>query len=228
MSLANILYSLSHATCLLQENHNDEAIEILALDVKPAIADILTAPVTSGCLREIQGRSFEEVCYVYPIETSPVKGELNVSPDNKFCFYPKAFEVHLLDHDVSASFLANQLTGIAMYNLALAYHREGIQRGSSKHMCQALSLYRVAISSLRQCSGSATEVTLMLAAANNMGHIYSLYFEFEGVRHCENLVTTLLDTFPGECDEELDGELLSYFVEKSFFSSFQLTCAPSA
>ena len=209
MSLDNVLSSLSHATSLLQENRNGAAVQILSRDVKAVLSEILMAPTTNYLW-------FDEVCHVHTIDTVPVEGEMKVSPDNLFCFFEKAEKV------------VNQLTGIAMYNLALAYHREGIQRGASKLLREALSIYRAALSSLRSSPGSAAELMLIIAISNNMGQIHSVHFEFEQARLCSQAMSSLLQAYPVESGEGIDEELLSLCIQNRFFSHHALSCAPTA
>lgn len=224
MSLDKVLSSLSQAASLLQANRNGAAVQILSRDVKAVLSEILMTPATNHG----QGESFDDVCHVYTIDTVPVDGEMKVSPDNSFCFYQKAFGLKVLDQRVTASSVVNQLTGIAMYNLALAYHREGIQRGASKLLHEALSIYRVALSSLRSCPGSAAELTLIIAISNNMGLIHSVHFAFEQARLCSQAMSSLLQAYPVESGEGIDKELLSVCFQNRFFSHHALSCAPTA
>ena len=212
----------------MQENNNGAAAQILVRDVKTVLADMLIEPVHSNHIRRLQQGSFGEICHVYTIETTPVDSDMNVSPDNLFCFYQKAFAAKILDENVTSSSVVVRLTAVAMYNLALAYHREGIQRGSSKLLYKALSMYSIAMSSLSEGPQNAVDQMLLLAIGNNMGHIHSIHFEAEEAHCWHQVLSGILDAIPVEFYAHFDRDLLSFIVKGRFFAAHELSCAPTA
>ena len=229
MSLTKILSTISTAACLLKENKNGEAIRILARDAKRLIMDVLDCPC-NNC--EISIKSCEltlaHFFQVYFVDTSCIVSEASISPDNAFCFYPKAIVASTIRESVPVGSVINHLAGITMYNMGLGYHREGIQQGNSKLLEKALTMYGAALSSFKLCSVGDIERSLLMAVTINMGHIHSLHFELAKSECCHRFLFDLMEDYCPQTNVSLDVELLSLYRRTLFFASYGLVCAPAA
>lgn len=224
MSWTPIVADISKAVSFLQEDKNKQALQLLAYDAKSFMVNIL-----EQIQGDLPGQRFEGVSEVGCVATPPIASDMNVSPCNEFRFYRNAFTIKLLNENLEPRFIVHQLTGIIMYNMALAYHREGIQQGNLKLLRKALSVYRVALSSLLQCSSRGVGRFLMLAVSNNMGHIHALFFEYEVIDRYQAFLIFLMDDYNDNLAfGEIERDLLSVYKEHLFYTSFSACCAGAA
>lgn len=228
MSLVKILSNVSVAASLLQDNRNVEATQVLARDVRSMHSGVLGKSLDSfRSSLDFQVQPLEAYCRVYSVDTPKIKSDMCISPDNVFKFYRKAFCVETFA-GVDPSLVANQLTGILMYNLALGYHREGIRRGSTKILERALGIYNVALVSFRQCSGQGVERFLFLAVANNIGHIHAIHFDMDKAQACQRLMAECMDGCQPRSGDAIEEDLFYHYLQSVFFGNHELSCAPVA
>lgn len=178
MSLSSITNNISQAACLLNENENGQAVKLLADTVKSPLAGFVDGTtIAFETHLEYEQRLFENACQVYCIDTPFINSEDNVSPDNVFRFYRKAFALKPLTEGADPKSISNQLIGITMYNLGLGYHRQGMQTGNSRLLRKALNMYSVALAAMRHYSTGGIERFIAIAITNNIGHLHALDFE---------------------------------------------------
>jgi hypothetical protein len=102
--------------------------------------------------------------------------------------------------------------------MGLAYHCQGIRNGTSRELKLALQLYKASLQVFedeRQCFSSlCNQADLLLALINNMGHIFSHFYDLKGMDRCQRHLQILLESTP---------ELFALFEEEeedfTFFAS---------
>ena len=226
MSLAAILTNISRTANFVQQSRKQN-VAVLARDVRRILADILKQSRNSCDLTHKQGVAVENVCRVYAISPPPIKAQSGGISDNAFCFYQNSFAIELLDKTVSAKFISNELTAIAIYNLALGYHLEAMRRGKSKLLQKALSMYETVVSSLNGCSGSVVR-SLLLAVNNNRGHAHVYNFQMEQAVECRRALMELIRGYCQLSGVIVEDELLSVVLKSLVYSSNRPCAAPAA
>mmetsp|Transcript_12793 Transcript_12793/g.16766 ORF Transcript_12793/g.16766 Transcript_12793/m.16766 type:complete len:210 (+) Transcript_12793:91-720(+) len=108
--------------------------------------------------------------------------------DSTFAMYKHAF----LLVSINCDYLTQSL--VHLYNMGLVYHALGLKSGNLCTLRQALGIYsRVnAILQSEDAHVLCELSSLLLAACNNMGHIYSILLNVQGVASClDQLQSTL-------------------------------------
>lgn len=155
---------------------------------------------------------------------------LNCCTDSIFCFIDHAFVLGRYDaHGIEAPSFNNQTSAVLLYNMALVYHRAGVTKNSARMFQRALHLYELVYALL---TGDAAESTddstcalVLLATINNLGHIQSLFFDFEGTRNCRENLRELLFCNRFALEDEITQCYLSNMI---IFLDFEPQAAPAA
>ena len=155
------------------------------------------------------------------------KESMSVCPNNAFTIFNKALHFEKFE---PATLLSDKtrVASVFLYNIGLAYHREGIQTGTSHFLHRALEFYKMAFETLDQSESFDTDFItfVMLAVTNNIGHIKSHFFEIDEMQECRSLLHSLLSTtVPGACMGE---DEYAFFHHSLVFQSSVVRFAPSA
>jgi hypothetical protein len=118
------------------------------------------------------------------------------------------------------------LTGVALYNMALANHCRAIQRGTSNLLTVALKIYEMAADIIKDSEiQSGTGDLLQLALFNNMAQIHSISFSTEEMFTCLGKTRAIL---AASTDESLLYDDYSFFFMNTMLQIEELTLAPAA
>jgi hypothetical protein len=118
------------------------------------------------------------------------------------------------------------LTAVILYNMALVNHGRGINLGRSKFIAKALKLYKLSLEVLLKSEDKERPVNLLLLAIfNNSAHIYSQFFNIEGMRQCLDCMRQVLSHAEGTTDSE---DYIIFFMNALFTRGEELTLAPAA
>ena len=118
------------------------------------------------------------------------------------------------------------LTGVALYNMALANHCRAIERGISNLLTVALKIYEMAAAIIEDSkSQSGTGYLLQLAVFNNMAQIHSIRFATEEMFECLDKTKTFLAAAANErlLDDDYDIFFMNNIIQKE-----ELILAPAA
>jgi hypothetical protein len=118
------------------------------------------------------------------------------------------------------------LTGVALYNMALANHCRAIERGNSNLLTVALKIYEMAVDIIKYSkiqSGNAD--LLQLALYNNMAQIHCISFSTEEMITCLGETRTFL---AAATDESLLYDDYNFFFMNTMFQIEELSLAPAA
>jgi hypothetical protein len=124
------------------------------------------------------------------------------------------------------------MSGIFLYNIGLAHHLEGLQRGNSQLLAKALDFYSMAHLTFIPLEVQAQLLNLgELAIVNNIGHIHACFRNIEATRLCGGELCRRLLIFkcvtPTTGLDEND-EYNIFFLNMAFISRSKYLCAPSA
>jgi hypothetical protein len=157
--------------------------------------------------------------------------------ENLFAFYNRAFVLSADADIVHGTACEVLLEPVLLYNIGLAYHCHGIRNGTSRELHVALELYKESLQVFedqRQCfSSSSSQCSqadlLLLALTNNMGHIFSYFYDLKGMDPCQRHMQVLLESTPElfELFEE-EEEDYTFFALALSLSYYRLHVAAAA
>jgi hypothetical protein len=149
--------------------------------------------------------------------------------DNVFSFFDRVIVVSLCSEDSCDE--AREIQAATMlYNMGLCHHHKGIaMNGNRKYLQRALSYYQMAYESIDE-NRPVTDLTVhvLLALANNMGHLFSLALDHTAMRLCHESFIFLVSLIPTESTimNELDRRFFGFST--NCFLSMELNAAPAA
>lgn len=137
------------------------------------------------------------------------------SPEQTFTLFNRAFVVEASDLRSLDEFEQHEILAIFLYNIALSHHSMALQAGAAtsakgadlenKYYEAAHGFYEMAVNTLYQEQREGTvRFLLLLALFNNMGHIFSKFYNHIGTRICCELIRDIL-TIVSEWDKENAG-----------------------
>jgi hypothetical protein len=121
----------------------------------------------------------------------------STSPDNSFDFYNRAFV--LASSSVNGEIHECVMSAIMLYNMALTYHSSAVRTGTTRKLHRALKLYRMSFRVLQENSDISCDMVdlLLLALINNMGFIYSHFYDWDEMKKSHEVLHSL---FMSTCD----------------------------
>jgi hypothetical protein len=223
MSLESIISGLnSQAAALIQHGDNKRAVALLEealsflmshLDGDESPEDSLTKPGT--------GAPFEGAVANTTSITISVTNPLDCSMSSSATpYYNRPFLLESSSSEYSITDMAEASAHI-LFNMALAYHQEGVTTGRSKSTLKALLIYKQALLALE---GSAIPkrsklLLLLLAIVNNMANIQVETFDSDGLQRSHSLLHYALFH---EDRAELDAESSRFFFLNLLFLGKEL------
>jgi len=119
------------------------------------------------------------------------------------------------------------VAAVSFYNIGLLYHREGVERGCTEHLAQALKEYEMAYATLllNELPPSTVLDLVLFGLANNMGHIYAHFFDTNQSRNCRNYLIQRINNYSELLSRE-DFSFVSVHILLADPALFQL--APAA
>eukprot|EP00523_Entomoneis_sp_CCMP467_P007353 CAMPEP_0168734212 /NCGR_PEP_ID=MMETSP0724-20121128/8694_1 /TAXON_ID=265536 /ORGANISM="Amphiprora sp., Strain CCMP467" /LENGTH=227 /DNA_ID=CAMNT_0008781303 /DNA_START=29 /DNA_END=712 /DNA_ORIENTATION=+ len=140
-----------------------------------------------------------------------------------FAMYKKAFLLGANERDEVI------LSLVLFYNMGLASHAMGVNTGRSNSLQRALRLYRKVYALLNEHGHGIPGVSLLLlATVNNMGHIFAMLLNLDGMVSCHANIQTILTGTDGA---ELSTSDLDFFFMTVVLGSTdqgRLPMAPAA
>lgn len=114
---------------------------------------------------------------------------------------------------------------VILYNLALVNHNIGVRLGISAALPHALRLYEMALDSLGNVTNIVESHKLLLAILNNMGNIYTNFFDHAHNAQCLNKLRQAL-SLPNH-SIAMDEDYIFFFLN-ALFQGKELCFAPAA
>jgi len=160
--------------------------------------------------------------------------------DDVFILYRRALHLSLeclVDFEHSHSFYSSIFSGILVYNIGLAHHIQGLAKNATSELFSALTYYKMAQNAhfLRmEYSGDEryAPALLLLASANNIGHVHASFRDFEAtdayVNEARGLLSSLVLYHAFSKDSLTDEEYQVFFLNTYFFHDASLSPAPAA
>jgi tetratricopeptide (TPR) repeat protein len=212
----------SRAAALIRHGDNKRAIALLVkavslisshLDGDESPEDSVTKPGTSARIERInfEGAVANTTSVVISV-TSPLEFPMSSSATP---YYNRPFLLELSSSEYSITDMAEKCAHI-LFNMALAYHQEGVTTGKSKRTLKALLLYQQALLALEGSviQKSSKLILLFLAIVNNMAHIQVEIFDADGLQRSRAMLHAIMFH---EDRAELDAESRSFFFLNMLF-----------
>lgn len=149
---------------------------------------------------------------------SPLSKESEVqwNEQHAFSVFDRAFIVgsHREEEEdaLSSALNRDRTSAVVIFNMALAYQLMGMKDANKqgKNFERALSFYQLAVKVLGKSVDIDESKLMFLAAANNMGCIYSHSFDAANMQCCLNWMATVLEA-QNESMEDEEDDLFSFF-----------------
>lgn len=163
------------------------------------------------------------------VQLTSSNSDMHFSPDNFFQLYENAF---LVSTDAAKVLdgcpLEDIITATMMYNIGLLCHRQGALRGDCKILRRALQMYEMAAATVRRHRSHYECGHFLLALTNNMGHIYSHFYQLDKALSCRVMIERLIDDELMMIDFVDEAPELHFFLQSLQFREFELKLAPAA
>lgn len=178
----------------LQQSEHGDAIKSL----RKAMKIISRTLQDEDCLEDaLDSASWSCSSRIYSVPLHDVDElESATCPENPFTVFNRAFVLSV--DEVGMEELALpvdlQMLTIILFNTGLVFHQRAIQNGRRRFFDRALQWYDHAMSSLEDSQWSSCSVSqlLRLALINNMGHIYTHFFQRDESKCCGEKMCDLL------------------------------------
>jgi tetratricopeptide (TPR) repeat protein len=225
------------AVALMQQTNHDKAISSFETSLSCLHSQFvggerdmtLTRPQSQNC-SGAEAMGFESIISRVCINRSQ---DYSSKEDNLFAFYTRAF-VLSADADIIHGTAGEVLLApVLLYNMGLAYHCQGIRNGTSRELKLALQLYEASLkvfeNKRQHFSSLYNQADLLLALINNMGHIFSYFYDLKGMDRCQRHIQTLLESTPEvfELFQE-EEEDYTFFASALSSSYYRLDVAAAA
>lgn len=170
---------------------------------------------------------------VTTVKISEMDSVSTVSGEHIFLFFNRAFTIDLsATEGVNPETYKYLTTAVLLYNMALSYHERGCQTGESKLLDRALYFYDLAFKTvhenLRRCEHCEFGRFILLATANNLGHIYSQQYDLKRTRDCRDLLPELLSRVSLETTVMDEEEYVFFFIAMYYFQDVEVIVAAAA
>lgn len=176
----------SEALRLLWEGEEEHSIALLRICFTRAKDFLLICRPGNSKSQNTGLETVDFRCILNPDEST-------VCADNYFSLYRNVFTI---ETDQVSSALP--ICAAVSYNLALIHHESALQSGCLKQLCHARDSYEVSLSFVRQNKDSFLRQPgleeLELACYSNLGHLYSVFGDSNGIQDCrDGLQAALLE-----------------------------------
>ena len=204
----------SMAVSFLRQNKNKEAVSYFLQGLQHMLSgdsSFEEMPSASHPCHETTGPlSPPEDGSIHAVAAPEIRNtEAASSPDNVFSIFNRAIVVTPACESSATTQSPEYraiVTAVFLYNMGLAYHREGTEQGCSTMLRKALDIYNMARKTLstekNQQANTAVYDLVMFALASNMGHIYSVFYHREGAVECRRYLLLNIARFPSVLSPE--------------------------
>jgi hypothetical protein len=217
MTVGNILALNANAVNLLSSNGNAQGAINVLREAFTALHQMMLVPIDTGS---------DNVQETYQLRSVSAKLDDFISSfqdDNSFHLFTRAILVEGCGQVLAPSdHLLNRISMVVTYNIGISYHLLGAQNGNNqrKNYTKALALYKVAYTLEKEYAGDNRDL-VYLAVSNNMGHIYSHFFDKQSTKRClEEMRSAYMSSLCNEdrACEEFDPffmNILMYYMQEA-------------
>lgn len=174
-------------------------------------------------------------CYVIAVPlssaTSPTKHSLR---ENVFSFFDRALAVAREGADADLTSTSDQVREVfaatSLYNMGLCHHHKGIvMNGNPRHLERALYYYQMAYETINDDSPvSDATALILLALANNMGHLFAHALDHTSMSLCHETFVCLVSSLSMEMAMMNDSDRHFFSFSGRCLLTMQLNSAPAA
>ena len=216
MTVGNVLALNVHAVNLMTSDGNvQDAIDILR-EALTALRQMILVPFDTGP---------DDAQETYKLRSVSAKLDdltSSLQDDNSFHLFSRAILVEGCGQVLAPSgHLLNRIAMVVTYNLGIAHHLLGTQNGNNqkRNYTKALTMYEEAYTLKKEYADNRDLVHL--AVFNNMGHIYSHFFDKQSTKRCLEGLHSVLISYSSNEDracEEYDPffmNILMYYMQET-------------
>jgi hypothetical protein len=222
MTVANVLALNANAVSLLIRDCNAQGAINVLREALIALRQMILVPIDTG------SDNVQEYFKLRTVSTTLDSFYSSYQDDNSFHLFSRAILVEGCGQILAPSnLLLNRISMVVTYNLGLAHHLLGTQNGNKqrKNYTKALTMYKMAYN-LKKAYADSRDL-MYLAVFNNMGHIYSHFFDKQSTHRClEGIHSVLMSCSSNEdsAREEYD----PFFMNIMMFYKQETVATPAA
>jgi tetratricopeptide (TPR) repeat protein len=222
MTIGNALALNANAVNLLSSNGNAQgAIKVLR-EALTALRQMLLVPF------DTHPDNARESCKLRSVSVKLDDSTSSFQDDNSFHLFSRAILVEGCGQAMAPSdYLLNRISMAVTYNLGLAHHLLGTRDGNKqrRNYTKALTMYEVAYTLKKEYADNRD--LMYLAVFNNMGHIYSHFWDKESIHRClEGMHSVLMSCSSNE--ERACEEYDPFFMNVMMFYKKEAVATPAA
>jgi hypothetical protein len=228
MEKADIFESNQNAVDRMGNGLYTEAIVVLQSALQTLLSRSPDEP--DAAMVEESDKTPAETVEVVPSDCSAPSAVRSSFENNTFVIYDKPFRVLGSDNSIITSGRKhNQVSLTVIYNLALSFHLMAVKSATnqSKNLRTALNLYGMAFAVGQKSYESEIDRFLSMAILNNMGSIYSHFFNVEEMQHCLENLRFCLDS-SNEYDEQIFDNDVPFHLNVTLLYGQNIVASPAA
>jgi tetratricopeptide (TPR) repeat protein len=222
MTVGNVLALNTNAVHLLSSDGNAQgAIKVLR-EALTALRQMLLVSIDTGPDNVQDGYKLQSVSVKQDDFTS------SFQDDNSFHLFSRAILVEGCGQVFAPSdYLLNRISMVVTYNLGMAHHLLGTRNGKKqrRNYTKALAMYKVAYTLKKEYTDNRDLV--YLAVFNNMGHIYSHFWDKQSTHRCLEGMHSVLMSCSSNEDRECE-EYDPFFMNVMMYYKKEAVATPAA
>jgi hypothetical protein len=222
MTVDNVLALNANAVHLLSSDGNAQGAINVLREALMALRQMILVPIDTGP---------DHVREYYKLRTVSAKLDdfsSSFRDDNSFHLFGRAILVERCGKTLAPyDRLLNRISMVVTYNLGLAHHLLGTQNGNNqrRNYTKALTFYEVVYTLKKVCADNRDIV--YLAVFNNMGHIYSHFFDKQSTHRCLEAMHSVLKSGSRNEDRACE-EYYPFFMNILMYYMQEAVATPAA
>jgi hypothetical protein len=223
------------AVAMLQKNEHSKAACIFRQGLKALRDEEMQRNQTTENSRQGSRTTFNGFIVAIPLSSSsPSTSTKQSLRENVFSFFDRALSVGRADDDADLMNTSDQeravLAATILYNMGLCHHHKGIvMNGNPKHLERALYYYQMAYETINDDTPiSDATVLILLALANNMGHLFAHALDHTSMSLCHESFVCLISSMSMDMSVLNDADRHFFSFSGRCLLTMQLNAAPAA
>jgi tetratricopeptide (TPR) repeat protein len=222
MTVGNVLALNANAVNLLSSNGNAQGAINVLREALTALRQMILVPI------DTESDNFQETYKLRSVSAKLDDFVSSFQDDNSFHLFSRAILVEGCGQVLAPSdHLLNRISMVVTYNMGIAHHLLGTQNGNNqrRNYIKALTMYEVAYTLKKEYADNHDLV--YLAVFNNMGHIYSHFFDKQSTKRClEGMLSVLMSCSSNE--DRAGEEYHPFFMNILMYYMQETVATPAA
>jgi tetratricopeptide (TPR) repeat protein len=224
MTVSSVLALNANAVNLLASDGNAQGAISVLREALTALRQMILVPIHTA------PDKFQEFFKLRTVSTRLDDSSSSFQEDNSFHLFRRAILVEGCGQTLAPSdHLLNRISMVVAYNLGLAHHLLGTQNGNNqrRNYTKALTMYEMAYTLNKEYANNRGDL-VYLAVFNNMGHIYSHFFDKQSTHRCLEGMHSVLMSCSSNEDTRTCEEYDPFFMNVMMYYKKEAVATPAA